>query len=243
MNIIITAGGTVERIDNVRKITNMSTGKTGKRIAEEVLKYSNPGDNIFYICTKQSERPSSGVKVYEIEGVLELQSKIKSIMSNYIINYFVHSMAISDYRVDFVTNIHNIAINVLYQDSSDLENLEDLIQSSCRIDNSNKISSDEEDLVVIMKKTPKIISMIKELNPQVFLVGFKLLDNVKKDHLLNVAYNLLNKNKCDIVIANDLSQITDACHPAMLIYPDKSYKDLEGNDDIAENIASEMFER
>ena len=38
LNIVITAGGTSEPIDNVRKITNSSTGKLGAVIAEELLK-------------------------------------------------------------------------------------------------------------------------------------------------------------------------------------------------------------
>ena len=36
--IIITAGGTSEKIDNVRKITNSSTGKLGKLIAEHLMR-------------------------------------------------------------------------------------------------------------------------------------------------------------------------------------------------------------
>ena len=36
--IIITAGGTTEPIDNVRKITNVSTGKLGSLICDNMLK-------------------------------------------------------------------------------------------------------------------------------------------------------------------------------------------------------------
>ena len=35
--VIITAGGTSEKIDNVRKITNSSSGKLGMIIAEHLL--------------------------------------------------------------------------------------------------------------------------------------------------------------------------------------------------------------
>ena len=37
MRILITAGGTSEKIDSVRSITNHSTGSLGKAIAEELL--------------------------------------------------------------------------------------------------------------------------------------------------------------------------------------------------------------
>ena len=49
--IIITAGGTSEKIDNVRKITNSSTGKLGMTIANYLLKENNDL-LIYYICSK-----------------------------------------------------------------------------------------------------------------------------------------------------------------------------------------------
>ena len=49
--IIITAGGTSERIDNVRKITNSSSGKLGCTIAEKLIELKNNEiDKIYYIC-------------------------------------------------------------------------------------------------------------------------------------------------------------------------------------------------
>ena len=65
--IVITAGGTSERIDNVRKITNTATGKLGMTIANEFLK--NEDTFIYYICTKESFKPTSErVKIIEIES-------------------------------------------------------------------------------------------------------------------------------------------------------------------------------
>lgn len=51
--VIITAGGTSERIDNVRKITNSSTGKLGCTIANEILSTLEDVE-IYYICSKTS---------------------------------------------------------------------------------------------------------------------------------------------------------------------------------------------
>ena len=50
INVVITSGGTSEPIDNVRKITNSSSGKLGCTIAEEILKLDNL-DKIYYICS------------------------------------------------------------------------------------------------------------------------------------------------------------------------------------------------
>ena len=57
MNIVITAGGISEYIDNVRKITNSSTGKLGLVIANTFLSYSNI-DLIYYVCPKNALKPN-----------------------------------------------------------------------------------------------------------------------------------------------------------------------------------------
>ena len=59
----------------------------------------------------------------------------------------------------------------------------------------NKISSQEKNVVVVLKPTPKIISLVKDISPSTYLVGFKLLDGVQKEYLIEVAKNLRNKNK------------------------------------------------
>jgi hypothetical protein len=55
MNIIITAGGTNEKIDNVRMITNLGTGKLGSIIADKFYEdYNELIENLFYICSNQA---------------------------------------------------------------------------------------------------------------------------------------------------------------------------------------------
>ena len=51
-NVIITSGGTREKIDEARVISNLSTGKLGSLIADEFM---NCGfvKNVFYICGKK----------------------------------------------------------------------------------------------------------------------------------------------------------------------------------------------
>ena len=52
---VITAGGTSENIDNVRKITNSSSGKLGMTIANHLI-YDDNDYFIYYICFKDSLR-------------------------------------------------------------------------------------------------------------------------------------------------------------------------------------------
>lgn len=216
--VIITAGGTSEKIDNVRKITNSGTGKLGYAIANELL--ANYDDiKIYYVCSKSSYRPDdSRVEIIEVDGVLNLKEKIECLLLNNKIDFFVHSMAVSDYMVDYVTNIESI------------------ISNNIKIISGSKISSNEDNLVIVLKPTPKVISLIKNISEETFLVGFKLLDNVSKNELIEVAKNLRDKNNCDLVVANDLNNIRNGVHEAFIIDKNDNLEVASGKDDIAKKL-------
>ena len=73
MNIIVTAGGTSEPIDNVRRIANTGTGRLGSLVADELAE-ADWTDHIFYVCAKDSIRPvSKRVTCVEIQSVADLQ--------------------------------------------------------------------------------------------------------------------------------------------------------------------------
>ena len=233
--IVITAGGTSEKIDNVRKITNSSTGKLGMTIANHLLE--NDDVMIYYICSKTSLRPTDKrVKIIEIEGTLELKEAVYYLLTNYHIDYFIHSMAVSDYMTDYVTTIDRIKESV--KDYNDL----DEAFKNIKIISGNKISSYEDNLVIVLKPTPKIISIIKDLSPSTYLVGFKLLDGVSKEELIEVAKKLRNKNKCDLVVANDLATIREGVHNAYIISQDDEIEEARGKDDIAKKIIRRIYE-
>lgn len=232
--IVITAGGTSEKIDNVRKITNSSSGKLGMKIANHLLNQSEDLI-IYYVCSKNSLRPTDKrVKVIEIDGTIDLKNKIETLLLNKKIDYFIHSMAVSDYMTDYVTTMERIRQSVKNSDNIDeaFSNIETI--------NVSKISSYEDNLVIVLKPTPKIISIIKDLSPSTYLVGFKLLAGVSKEELIEVAKNLRDKNKCDLVVANDLLTIKNGKHIAYIINKDNEIEESHGKDDIAKKLVRRM---
>ena len=232
--IVITAGGTSEKIDNVRKITNSSSGKLGMTIANHLLK-ENDDLIIYYVCSKNSLRPlDKRIKVIEIDGTISLKNKIENLLLNEKIDYFIHSMAVSDYMTDYVTTIERIKASI-----KNTSNLEEAF-SNIEIINGNKISSYEDNLVIVLKQTPKIISLINDLSPQTYLVGFKLLDGVSKEELISVAKKLRDKNKCDLVVANDLTTIRNGEHIAYIIDKNNEIEESHGKDDIAKKLVRRM---
>ena len=224
---VITSGGISEKIDNVRKITNSASGKLGMTIANHLLE-SKSDIMIYYVCSKNALRPSNTrVKIIEVVGTLDLKDKVESLLRNEKIDYFIHTMAVADYMVDYVTTVDKMKKSFL--NNSDMEVIKD-----------TKISSYENNLVLVLKPTPKIISLIKKESPLTYLVGFKLLDGVSKKELIEVAKRLRDKNKCDLVVANDLEDIRNKEHKAYII--DKEDKVVEASDkeDIAKKLVRMM---
>ena len=235
IKIIITAGGTSERIDNVRKITNSSSGKLGMTIANHLLEENNDLI-IYYVCSKHSLKPTDErIQIIEIDGTIDLKNTIESLLTNEHINYFIHSMAVSDYMTDYVTTIERIKKSM--KKHSDMDNAFKNIE----IIGESKISSYEDNLVIVLKPTPKIISIIKNLSPSTYLIGFKLLDGVAKEELIEVAKRLRNKNNCDLVVANDLSNIRNGDHIGYIINKTNEIEEAHGKDDIAKKLVRKMF--
>lgn len=226
MNIVITAGGTSEPIDMVRKITNSSSGKLGSIIANKFNK-----DKIFYVCTKKSIKPiNDNIQIIEIKSTRDLEIAVKELLLNNKIDIFIHSMAVSDYMVDYVTTSNLLGNNY------DNSNLKEYLKNNKNILTDKKISSYEDDLIIRLIKTPKIIGMIKKLSPSTKLIGFKLLDGVSKEELISVAKDLRDKNNCDYVVANDLKDINANDHIAYIINRDNKIIKANTKEEIANNI-------
>lgn len=234
LKIVITAGGTSEYIDKVRKITNSGTGKLGANITNELLKREDI-ETIYYICTPKAIKPieDKRVKIIEIINTNNLKESVETILKNQNIDWFIHSMAVSDYYVDYVSTASLLA-NELKQNS----NFEQVLLNAInKLDNSDKLSSNEDNLILVLKQTPKIINLIKKISPKTNLIGFKLLENVTEEYLLTIAKQLRDKNQCEYVVANDLKNIKNGNHKAFLLDKQDNVKIMNGKLDIAMNIS------
>ena len=92
-NIVITAGGTEEKIDDVRKITNMATGRLGATICNTILsEISEKINKVYYICSESSLRPKDNekVEVIVIFGTYDLKDKVEKLLKEVKIDFFVH---------------------------------------------------------------------------------------------------------------------------------------------------------
>jgi phosphopantothenate-cysteine ligase len=221
MNVFITAGGTTEKIDNVRSISNMSSGRLGSLIAGCFSDHPVI-EKIFYVCSKAAVKPQTDkARLIYADSVSDLESVTREVFSKESFDIIVHSMAVSDYRVKSVTTVSAL-----------------LGKSGQAIENEGKISSDLDDMALLMERTPKIISLFQTLAPDATLVGFKLLDNVPHETLVHKGYEVLCRNKCSFVLANDLKDITGEKHIGRLIDKEKNFTTYTNKTDIAKAIVS-----
>ena len=205
MKILVTSGGTSEAIDSVRSITNHSTGRLGKIITETLLA---AGHEVCLITTKRALKLEAhpNLSIREIDNTNDLLVVMQELVKEYQV--LIHSMAVSDYTPVYMTGLDEVKTS---------SNLEELLDKKNK---EAKISSTDEVQVLFLKKTPKIISLIKEWNPAIHLIGFKLLVDVTEDHLIEVARQTLVKNQADLIIANDLTQISANQHRAIFVEND-----------------------
>ena len=224
MKILVTSGGTSEAIDRVRSITNHSTGHLGLVITEALIK---AGHEVCLITTSQAVKPAShpNLKIIEIKNTLDLLEEMRNLVIDYQV--VIHSMAVSDYTPVYMTSLDEVQAS------------QDLSEFLTKQNTESKISSKEEAQILFLKKNPKIISLVKEWNPKIHLIGFKLLVDVTKDHLIDVARESLNKNRADIIVANDLTQINSEQHLAYLVEKN-DYQTAYSKQEIAELLLEKI---
>ena len=223
MKLLITSGGTTEPIDAVRGITNHSTGQLGKLVAETFLKHQH---EVTLVTTKAAVKPATSDKltIIEIKTVKDLMTVLEEQVPHH--DLLIHSMAVSDYTPVYMTDLEEVG---------QAENLDGFLTHQ---NGEQKISSHSEHQVLFLKKTPKVIAYVKKWNPQIKLIGFKLLVNVSEEELVKVARESLRKNKADYILANDLANIQPGQHKALLV----SEKEVVAAN-TKEAIASLLYER
>lgn len=110
--IVITAGGTKEKIDSVRFISNFSSGKMGVALADEAYKQ---GADVVLISTVDVKKP---YKVELVQSALDMQIAVENEYTN--ADCLIMAAAVADYRAKEIaknkmkkTSADEISINLV----------------------------------------------------------------------------------------------------------------------------------
>jgi phosphopantothenoylcysteine decarboxylase/phosphopantothenate--cysteine ligase len=193
MKILITSGGTDVPIDDVRRISNMSSGRYGAEISQAFYKKLY---DVWYFSSKYSVVPSitqtpDGGSFYH--SVFKDYNEYLEAFQNEVskpYDIIVSAAAVSDYILDKT---------------------------------QGKIPSDDEELVIRLKKAPKVLPLIRKHSPNALLVGFKLLVSPSLKDALRAIYKVFN-NGADLVVYNDLTEIRKGNNERLVFTPDMNFE-------------------
>ena len=109
-----------------------------------------------------------------------------------------------------------------------------------------KISSDQDELTVQLRRTPKILSELRDhFGDTTTIVGFKLLSGVPEDELIKVASAQIMKNDTNYCVANDLqernTEFRYSKRKLHVVHPDGSYESTVGSTDEVATFISQKI--
>lgn len=177
MNVLITAGGTRVPIDDVRHIGNMSSGHYGALLAYEFYVMNHV--NITYFIDKYS--PYS--KNFDSE---EKGRRVKTITYKDYYEYLKVKDIITEQKPDVI--ISTAAVSDYIVDKID-----------------GKLSSNEDEIYLKLRKAEKVIKSFKELSPESMVVGFKLMASPTEEEKRAAISRQLKY--VDYVVYNDIDKI------------------------------------
>ena len=223
-HILITGGPTNEPVDEVMKITNMSTGNLSLDLAKKALENgcfvtlivtNSVTGNARYEKYGLADNPN--IKIVPIETTQDMYDALKAASEEKTdYDVIIHASAVGDYKPEFSFRMEDMAEEladaITGAPATDKHILAEKIlhimtNPGCKVNDDTKISSYEPHLTVKLTLTTKLIANLRNWFPSAFLVGFKLLENVSKEELVDVAQKLCVKNKMDIILANDLAEL------------------------------------
>jgi phosphopantothenoylcysteine decarboxylase/phosphopantothenate--cysteine ligase len=181
MNCIVTAGPTYEALDEVRRLTNFSTGRLGTELANFL---AARGHQVTLLigepATYAGERRAQPVKVFSTTA--DLRAKLKSFSGKKVDTIF-HAAAVSDF-----------AFGKMFTRGA--------AGSLKPFKPSKKISTCDGSLFVELVPTPKIIAELRGWFPRTKIIGWKFeADGGRADALL-AARKQIAECTTDFCVAN-----------------------------------------
>lgn len=253
--ILITSGGTREYIDEVRVLTNISSGKLGAKIAEAFCdaNYTHIETDIEitnrdeFVHMKLDEQP---YEVYYLHTKVAVKPEGAIVASGYNSPFATKHRTVNEKTIKM---IEASSVQEVYDKMEELVPEMDAVIHCMAVsdftfnrDNPVKLkSNDAEGFINYMRdnivKAPKIIAEIKKWNPEVYLVGFKFEVGLSEKELISLACDSVKVYNGDLVVANDKAMMVAAQEHIAYICKDKdNYYKVSGKPEIAKAILEEV---
>jgi phosphopantothenate---cysteine ligase (CTP) len=181
MNCIVTAGPTSEPLDDVRRLTNFSTGRLGTELANFLAARGHCVTLLIgELATYAGERKAQSVKIYSTRA--DLRAKLKS-FSGEKVDAIFHAAAVSDFTFGKMFT-------------------RDATGKLKPFKPSRKISTRCGNLLVELVPTPKIIASLRDWFPKTKIVGWKFEADGGRVDALRSAKKQIADCATDFCVAN-----------------------------------------
>lgn len=177
MHCLVTAGPTIEPLDEVRCFTNHSTGGLGCGLADAL---NRAGHQVTLLLSKTACHQSRENDVYVIafSTTTDLRRQLRAAQSDTIQAVF-HVAAVSDYRVSCIRNT----------------------KTGSKL-NTGKISTQEGRITVELTPAPKIIRQLHRWYPKAKIIGWKYEVDGDRETAVAVAHDQIKRYRTDACVAN-----------------------------------------
>jgi phosphopantothenoylcysteine decarboxylase/phosphopantothenate--cysteine ligase len=192
VKILVTAGGTEEPVDGVRRLTNVSTGTTGGVLARH---FAERGAEVLLLHAERALLSGIPVERETFVTFSDLESALRRTLSERRWDAVVHLAAVSDYSVSSI-EVDGRAVAAA---------------------DHGKIGSGSE-VVIRLRPNPKLIDSIKKWsqNADTLVVAFKLTNDPDPEVREARVQRLLDRDTTDLVVHNDLHDIDGTRHLATI---------------------------
>jgi phosphopantothenate-cysteine ligase len=242
LNVLITAGGTIAPLDDVRLLTNRSTGRFAAALAEACLAR---GAAVTYLATTPQtlgplEEPKQ--RFDETLDPASLRQRMVARMAQSwnhrgeLRRIDLKHGTVSDYA-DTLETLTTTGgpwdIILLAAAVSDYEPLP----------TEGKIASDAEEIVITLRRTPKVIRQVRPwVGPNTMLVGFKLTSRCNDPEMVAIATQACQVNQANLTIVNDQTSVAAGRHRVALVRPDGRALWFEPGDEMADAVIAAIFQ-
>jgi phosphopantothenate---cysteine ligase (CTP) len=238
MNVVVTSGGTVAPIDDVRQVTNTSTGRFGSMIAEEALRR---GANVWYLSPPAALKPFHRLAKFDLDSP-DPAAEVRRLAHLRLDWADVRDRcSLVPLREPTVEVYARTLESVLKANPIDVVFLAMAASDYAPEPTPGKLSSEGETLTLRCRRLPKVIRSVRDWSPEVYLVGFKLLSDAPEADLIRQAREACEANRADLTVANDLATVRAGRHTIHLVRPGHPTETFGPEGPIAERLVDRAF--
>lgn len=215
-SILVVSGPTTAPLDDVRFITNRSSGRLGSVIAYALHQRGArveqlAGQGSLTAQVMYPNQPLERLSVTPFDSVDDLKQAMQSRLQTQTVDAVIMAAAVLDYVPQRTPG---------------------------------KRASIDDEWTVTFRRGEKLIEHIHLWAPDALIVGFKLESQISLDELRARAENLMQRSQAKIVVANRLEEVSEDSHIAYMMVSSEQGTEvsaaLPSREAIAERLAIQL---